>query len=81
MRILADYVIGRCYPDAARADNPYAALLEAVVEAQAQLVASWLQFGFIHGVMNTDNCSVSGETIDYGPCAFMDEYHPDTVFS
>ena len=81
VQILADYVIARCYPDAARADNPYLALLEAVVKAQAELVASWLQIGFIHGVMNTDNCSISGETIDYGPCAFMDQYAVDTVYS
>jgi len=81
VQILADYVIARCYPEAARADNPYLALLQAVVKAQAELVASWLHIGFIHGVMNTDNCSVSGETIDYGPCAFMDQYASDTVFS
>ncbi|MCF6198104.1 MAG: YdiU family protein [Hyphomicrobiaceae bacterium] len=81
VQILADYVIARCYPQAAKADNPYLALLEAVIKAQAELVASWLQIGFIHGVMNTDNCSVSGETIDYGPCAFMDQYAVDTVYS
>ena len=78
---LADYVIARCYPKAAQAANPYLALLESVVEAQAQLVASWLHIGFIHGVMNTDNCSISGETIDYGPCAFMDQYRADMVYS
>src|SRR6185437_8813156 len=59
----------------------YLALLEAVIVAQAELVARWMQVGFIHGVMNTDNMTVSGETIDYGPCAFMDRYHPETVFS
>ena len=81
VRALADHVIGRHYPEARAADEPYVALLEAVVEAQASLVARWLHVGFIHGVMNTDNMAVSGETIDYGPCAFMDAYHPATVFS
>ena len=81
VRILADYVIARHYPDAARAERPYRALLDAVIRAQAELIASWLLIGFIHGVMNTDNMSVAGETIDYGPCAFMDEYDPNTVFS
>ena len=81
VQILADYMIERCYPEATKAENPYLALLQAVVKAQAELVASWMQIGFIHGVMNTDNCAISGETIDYGPCAFMDDYSPDTVFS
>jgi uncharacterized protein YdiU (UPF0061 family) len=81
VRQLADYVIARHYPDAAAAEHPYRALLDAVVARQAALVAHWLLIGFIHGVMNTDNCSVSGETIDYGPCAFMDAYDPATVFS
>ena len=81
VRVLADYVIKRCYPDCARAENPYLALLQAVVKAQAELLASWMQVGFIHGVMNTDNCSISGETIDYGPCAFMDQYSLETVYS
>jgi uncharacterized protein YdiU (UPF0061 family) len=81
VRQLADYVIARHYPDAATAENPYRALLERVVARQAALVAHWLLIGFIHGVMNTDNCSVAGETIDYGPCAFMDAYDPATVFS
>ncbi len=81
VKILADYVIKRHYPDAANAPNPYAALLISVVEKQAELVAKWQNIGFIHGVMNTDNMSVSGETIDYGPCAFMDVYDPETVFS
>src|SRR5260221_14233462 len=71
----------RHYPDAAKAERPYHALLEGVVARQADLVARWLLVGFIHGVMNTDNCSVSGETIDYGPCAFMDDYDPAQVFS
>ncbi len=81
IRSLADHVIARHYPDAAAAERPYLALLDAVIAAQAALVARWLGLGFIHGVMNTDNTSVAGETIDYGPCAFMDRYHPQTVFS
>ncbi|MFU8896750.1 MAG: protein adenylyltransferase SelO [Gammaproteobacteria bacterium] len=81
VRRLADHVIARHYPALVEVDAPYLALLEAVVEAQAALVARWLQVGFIHGVMNTDNTAVSGETIDYGPCAFMDAYDPATVFS
>ena len=81
LRLLADHVIARHYPEAAGADNPYRALLECVALRQAELVARWLLVGFIHGVMNTDNMSIAGETIDYGPCAFMDEYHPAKVFS
>ena len=81
VRLLADYVIARHYPHAAAAENPYRALLDAVIAAQAELVARWLLVGFIHGVMNTDNASIAGETIDYGPCAFMDAYDPATVFS
>jgi serine/tyrosine/threonine adenylyltransferase len=81
VRVLADYVIARHYPQLADADNPYRALLDAVIEAQARLIAQWLHIGFIHGVMNTDNMTISGETIDYGPCAFMDHYHPEQVFS
>ena len=81
LRELAAHVVERLYPDAAGADVPALALLEAVVARQARLVAQWLHVGFIHGVMNTDNMAVSGETIDYGPCAFMDEYDPATVFS
>lgn len=81
VRALADYVIARHYPAAADAERPYLALLEAVIAAQAALVARWMHVGFIHGVMNTDNMSVAGETIDYGPCAFMDAYDPATVFS
>ena len=81
VRRLADHVIGRHYPQLANADRPYHALLEAVIARQADLVARWLLVGFIHGVMNTDNSSISGETIDYGPCAFMDHYDPATVFS
>ena len=81
VKILADYVIDRHYPEAREADNPYLALLEAVLQKQADLVAHWMQIGFIHGVMNTDNMSVAGETIDYGPCAFLDEYNPGKKFS
>ncbi|MFS8037848.1 protein adenylyltransferase SelO [Xanthobacter sp. AM11] len=81
LRQLADYTIARHYPDLAGAARPHLALLEAVIGRQAELVARWLNVGFIHGVMNTDNMSVSGETIDYGPCAFMDAYDPETVFS
>ncbi|MBW2191346.1 MAG: YdiU family protein, partial [Deltaproteobacteria bacterium] len=81
VRLLADHVIARHYPEASQADNPIAALLGAVIERQAELIARWQLVGFIHGVMNTDNMSIAGETIDYGPCAFMDSYHPDTVYS
>ncbi len=81
VRRLADHVIARHYPQAANADRPYHALLEGVIARQAELVARWLLVGFIHGVMNTDNTSISGETIDYGPCAFMDGYDPAQVFS
>ena len=81
LKQLADYVIGRLYPELEGSENPYLGLLNAVIAAQAELVAKWMNFGFIHGVMNTDNVSIAGETIDYGPCAFMDEFHPDRVFS
>jgi uncharacterized protein YdiU (UPF0061 family) len=81
LETLADYVIDRHYPQARDAKRPHRALLDAVIAAQAELVARWLLVGFIHGVMNTDNMAVSGETIDYGPCAFMDQYDPATVFS
>ena len=78
---LADYVIERNYPDVVHANNPYLALFEAIVLGQASLIAQWTQLGFIHGVMNTDNMSVAGETIDYGPCAFMDFYKHNQVYS
>jgi uncharacterized protein YdiU (UPF0061 family) len=78
---LADYVIDRHYPELKDDANPYLGLLERVSDRQAALVAGWMHVGFIHGVMNTDNMAVSGETIDYGPCAFMDHYDPATVFS
>jgi uncharacterized protein YdiU (UPF0061 family) len=78
---LADYVLERHYPEARRGPEPLWALLEAVAGRQAALIARWMHIGFIHGVMNTDNMAISGETIDYGPCAFMDAYDPATVFS
>lgn len=81
LRLLADHVIDRHYPDARESDTPYRELLDRIVAAQADLVAAWMGVGFIHGVMNTDNMSVAGDTIDYGPCAFMDTYHPGTVYS
>jgi uncharacterized protein YdiU (UPF0061 family) len=81
VRKLADYAIARHYPQAAQATQPYRALLDGVIARQANLVAQWTLLGFIHGVMNTDNTSISGETIDYGPCAFMEAYDPDKVFS
>jgi uncharacterized protein YdiU (UPF0061 family) len=81
VQALADYAIARHYPDLAGADNPYLALLDAVIGRQAKLIAEWMGLGFIHGVMNTDNMAISGETIDYGPCAFMEAYAPGTVFS
>ncbi len=81
VRRLADYVIARHYPEAAGASQPYRALLDAVIERTAPLIARWQLVGFIHGVMNTDNMSIAGETIDYGPCAFMDRFHPGTVYS
>jgi uncharacterized protein YdiU (UPF0061 family) len=81
LRRLADYAIVRHYPELAAAPRPALALLRAVAERQADLIARWMNVGFIHGVMNTDNMAVSGETIDYGPCAFLEAYDPDTVFS
>lgn len=81
LRLLADHVIQRHYPEAAQAENPYRAMLDSVIAQQAGLIASWQLVGFIHGVMNTDNMLISGETIDYGPCAFMDAFDPAAVFS
>jgi serine/tyrosine/threonine adenylyltransferase len=81
LRRLADHAIARHHPDAATAENPYLALFESVAAVQASLVARWMLIGFVHGVMNTDNMTISGETIDYGPCAYMEAYDPDTVFS
>ena len=81
VRRLAEYAIERHHPHAADAEAPYLAFFDAVIEAQAQLLAKWMLVGFIHGVMNTDNMTISGEGIDYGPCAFMDRYDPAAVFS
>ncbi|NNC24218.1 YdiU family protein [Salinisphaera sp. USBA-960] len=81
VQALADYVIERHYPEIADAEAPYRALIEAVAERTGTLIANWLLVGFIHGVMNTDNVSIAGETLDYGPCAFMDTYDPATVYS
>ncbi len=81
VKALADYAIQRHDPAAANAAEPYRAFLDGVVARTADLIARWMAVGFIHGVMNTDNMSIAGETIDYGPCAFMDDYHPATVFS
>lgn len=81
IKTLVDHVIARHYPDAGDAPNKYRALFESVVERQASLIARWLCVGFIHGVMNTDNMSIAGETIDFGPCAFMDAFHPGMVYS
>ncbi|MBV7433914.1 YdiU family protein [Cardiobacteriaceae bacterium TAE3-ERU3] len=81
VQTLLDYAIARHYPDCVQADNPTLAFLHCVGNAQAELVSEWMRVGFIHGVMNTDNCAISGDTLDYGPCAFMDNYDPATVFS
>ncbi|MGM0839998.1 MAG: protein adenylyltransferase SelO [Bacillota bacterium] len=81
LRALADYAVERHYPEGLNAPNRYLYLLEEVIKRQAALIAKWQMVGFIHGVMNTDNMTISGETIDYGPCAFMDTYDPATVFS
>ncbi|MCW2666047.1 MAG: hypothetical protein JWN57_1009 [Frankiales bacterium] len=81
LRRLADHAIARHHPEAAQADHPYRALLEAVIAVQASLVSRWMLVGFVHGVMNTDNMTISGETIDYGPCAFLDAFDPATVYS
>jgi len=81
LRRLADHATERHYPAAASAEHPYRALLEAVIVAQADLVARWMLIGFVHGVMNTDNVTISGETIDYGPCAFMEAFDPGAVYS
>ena len=81
LKALAHYTINRHYPELENHPQPYIGLLEAVIDAQAALIAKWMQLGFIHGVMNTDNMSIAGETIDYGPCAFVNAYSPKTVFS
>ena len=81
VKLLSDYTIQRHFPEIRELDNHYLELLKAVSERQSKLIAKWMSIGFIHGVMNTDNFTISGETIDYGPCAFMDEYDPATVYS
>jgi len=81
LKILTDYTLARLFPALAQQENPALALLEKVIELQIHLIADWMRVGFIHGVMNTDNVAISGETFDYGPCAFMNVYHPATVFS
>jgi len=81
LQVLADYAINRHFPDIEDNEDRYLSLYQEVIERQAALIAKWQMVGFIHGVMNTDNMTISGETIDYGPCAFMDEYDPETVFS
>ena len=81
LKTLADYSINRHYPELNKTDNKYLSFFAAVCDKQASLVAKWMSLGFVHGVMNTDNMTISGETIDYGPCAYLDIYHPNTVFS
>ena len=81
LKTLADYSINRHYPELNKTDNKYLSFFAAVCDKQVSLVAKWMSLGFVHGVMNTDNVTISGETIDYGPCAFMDSYNPNTVFS
>ena len=81
LKTLVDYTIERHYPEIKSSKNKALDLLNLVMEKQCQLVVNWMRVGFIHGVMNTDNMTISGETIDYGPCAFMDQYNPKTVFS
>ena len=81
LKTLADYSINRHYPELNKTDNKYLSFFAAVCDKQASLVAKWMSIGFVHGVMNTDNMTISGETIDYGPCAYVDIYHPNTVFS
>jgi uncharacterized protein YdiU (UPF0061 family) len=81
LRVLADHTLRRHFPDCAGSADPVLALLEAAIERQALLIAHWMRVGFVHGVMNTDNMALSGETIDYGPCAFVDAYDPAAVFS
>lgn len=81
LRKFTDYTINRLYPQAIKSENPYLEFYRSVIKNQIELIVNWMRVGFIHGVMNTDNMAVSGETIDYGPCAFMDRYNPDTVFS
>ena len=81
VKLLADFAIQRHFPEIRESDNHYLELLKKVADKQSELVSKWMSVGFIHGVMNTDNFTISGETIDYGPCAFLDEYDPGKVFS
>ena len=81
LKILVNYTIDRHYPNIKKSKNKALDLLKVLMEKQIDLVINWMRVGFIHGVMNTDNMTISGETIDYGPCAFMDTYDPETVFS
>ena len=81
LNLLANYLIDRNYPDLKTSENPILALLDRIVDGQAKLIAKWMSVGFIHGVMNTDNTSLTCETIDFGPCAFMDRYQANKVFS
>lgn len=81
VRTLADFMVTRCYPEALGSETPYLTLFRSMAENQVKLVVGWMRVGFIHGVMNTDNCTISGETLDYGPCAFLDHYQHDKVFS
>ena len=81
LQALADYTINRHFPGFSDAENKYLELFKQVITLQASLIAKWMQIGFLHGVMNTDNMSICGETIDYGPCAFVNAYHPRAVFS
>src|SRR5690606_19686033 len=81
LRRLTDYAIHRHFPELEGRDDRYLAFLRATIARQMALVAQWMSVGFVHGVMNTDNCAISGETIDYGPCAFLDAYDPQAVFS
>lgn len=81
LRVLSDFTIDRLYPEISEEEDKYLSLFNRIAKKQSILISKWMGVGFIHGVMNTDNCSISGETIDYGPCAFMDEYDPNAVFS
>ena len=81
IRQLMDYTIQRHYPECQEDPHPARSLLEHFMQRQIDLIVDWMRVGFIHGVMNTDNMALSGETIDYGPCAFLEDYHPETVFS
>lgn len=81
MQALIDYTIERHYPEITESEDPVVAFLTAVIERQTSLIVQWMRVGFIHGVMNTDNSSIAGETFDYGPCAFLNAFHPATVFS